>query len=164
MTSILVQTLKNPFFARFCCKFVAFFQLFSKKMLKMTILTSVWGAQHRNAGRNIQHTINPVPFTECVLRMKKAHNSGVLKQDAVKCSKIGILMKIASYQPILLFINRLNKSVLIPNKYKHIFKSVHIPEQTQIRYMEVLYETFSKQLCMIKSIQSGPCFENVLCW
>ena len=28
---------------------------FLQKMLKMTILTRVWGAQHPNAGRNIQH-------------------------------------------------------------------------------------------------------------
>ena len=37
-------------------RFFLRFQLFSKKMLKMTISTSVWGAQHPSAGENIQHT------------------------------------------------------------------------------------------------------------
>ena len=43
--------LKNPFFCKILlqiCYFFAFSQLFSKKMLKMTFLTSVWGAQHSN--------------------------------------------------------------------------------------------------------------------
>ena len=37
--------------------FFEFFKLFSKKMLKMTNLTSVWRAQHPNAGRKIQHSV-----------------------------------------------------------------------------------------------------------
>ena len=48
-TSILVQTKKNVIFAKFCTKFVTFFICFSfqhKKMLKMTNLTSIQGAQH----------------------------------------------------------------------------------------------------------------------
>ena len=36
------------------CYFFATFQLLSSKMLKMTILTSIWGAHHPNAGQNIQ--------------------------------------------------------------------------------------------------------------
>ena len=31
-------------------------KLLSEKTLKMTITTSIWGAQNPNAGRNIQHT------------------------------------------------------------------------------------------------------------
>ena len=33
-----------------------FFRFFAAKTLKMTISTSVWSAQHPNAGQNIQHT------------------------------------------------------------------------------------------------------------
>ena len=33
-----------------CCKFLAYFSFFAEKILKMTISTSVWSAQHRNAG------------------------------------------------------------------------------------------------------------------
>ena len=32
-----------------------FFCFFAEKMLKMTISTSIWSAQHLNAGQNIQH-------------------------------------------------------------------------------------------------------------
>ena len=39
-------------------KFAPFFSILEQKMLKMTITTSVWGAQHQNASRNIQHSIN----------------------------------------------------------------------------------------------------------
>ena len=49
--------LKNPFFAKFWIKlvtFLKFFCFFAWKMQKMTISTSSWGAQHPNAGRNIQ--------------------------------------------------------------------------------------------------------------
>ena len=46
---------KNLFFAKICCKFLAFFRFFAAKMLKMNIWTSVRSAQHLNAGRNIQH-------------------------------------------------------------------------------------------------------------
>ena len=45
------------FFAKICTKFVTFLRFFSfvaQKMLKIKILTSVWGAQHPNAGLNIQ--------------------------------------------------------------------------------------------------------------
>ena len=48
---------KNPFFAQFYYKFATFLGFFSsltQKMLKITILTSVWGAQHPNVGQNIQ--------------------------------------------------------------------------------------------------------------
>ena len=34
--------------------------VFCRNLLKMTILTSVWNAQHPNAGRNIQQTGIPV--------------------------------------------------------------------------------------------------------
>ena len=53
---------KKPFcFAKFYSKFAAFLRFFSflaQKMLKITITTSIWGAQHPNAVRNIQHSIN----------------------------------------------------------------------------------------------------------
>ena len=34
--------------------------LFPEKMLKMTISTSGWSAQHPNAGQNIQHLFGPL--------------------------------------------------------------------------------------------------------
>ena len=43
LTSVLVQTLKKTFFAKFCCKFLSFWHFFSfsaQKMLKMKISTS----------------------------------------------------------------------------------------------------------------------------
>ena len=49
-----MQNKKKLFLAEICCKFLAFFWVFAAKMLKMTISTSVWSAQHPNAGRNIQ--------------------------------------------------------------------------------------------------------------
>ena len=54
-TSVLVQIKKNCF-AKFCSKFVTFLcflSFFAWKMLKMTISTSVWHAEHPNAGQNI---------------------------------------------------------------------------------------------------------------
>ena len=36
----------------------SFFTFFAQKMLKMTILTSVWCAQHPKAGQNIQHILH----------------------------------------------------------------------------------------------------------
>ena len=53
-TSVLVQTYKNVFLAKFYCKFLAFFSFFAQKMLKMTISTSIWCAQHPKAGQNKQ--------------------------------------------------------------------------------------------------------------
>ena len=52
--------IKNTFFAKFYTEFVtflAFFSFLTQKMLKMTILTSVRGAQHLNAGEIMQHSI-----------------------------------------------------------------------------------------------------------
>ena len=40
------------------CYFFAFFMLFSPKTLKIIIMTSIWGAQHPKAGRNIQHSFD----------------------------------------------------------------------------------------------------------
>ena len=51
--------LKKRVFAKFCCKFLAFLRFFAQKMLKMTISTSVWSAQHPNAGQNLQQP--PLP-------------------------------------------------------------------------------------------------------
>ena len=45
---------KNLFFCMILNQISVFFS-FSAKTLKMTISTSVWGVQHPNAGRNIQH-------------------------------------------------------------------------------------------------------------
>ena len=45
--------LKNPFFAKFCCKFLAFFSFFSflpLNMFEIKISTSVLNVQHLNAG------------------------------------------------------------------------------------------------------------------
>ena len=41
--------LKNVFFAKFSCKFLAFLSFLAQKTLKMTISTSIWSAQHPNA-------------------------------------------------------------------------------------------------------------------
>ena len=46
------------------------FTAFFTKMLKMTILTSVWGAQHPNAGWNIQHLLST-----CQLLIKNTYNT-----------------------------------------------------------------------------------------
>ena len=48
--------LKKRLFENFAANYM-FFLLFSTKTLKMTISTSVWSAQHPNAGRNIQQTL-----------------------------------------------------------------------------------------------------------
>ena len=40
---------------RFIVHFTDALKFFAAKMLKITILTSVWRAQHPNTGRNIQH-------------------------------------------------------------------------------------------------------------
>ena len=45
---------KKHVFAKFSCKFLAFYSFLQLKMMKITISTSVWGAQHPNAGQNIQ--------------------------------------------------------------------------------------------------------------
>ena len=39
------------------CYLLRFFSFLAQKALKMTIMTSVWGAQHPNASQNIQQTI-----------------------------------------------------------------------------------------------------------
>ena len=41
----------------------AFFNFLAQKMLNMTISTSNWGAQHPNAGQNIQHAGHNSPET-----------------------------------------------------------------------------------------------------
>ena len=53
-TSVLVQTQKNLFFDKICSKFFDFFKKKWVKTLKMVIWTSIWSAQHPNAGWNIQ--------------------------------------------------------------------------------------------------------------
>ena len=55
LTQRFGANLKNPFFAPNLL-LLHFFGFLAQKMLKMNILTSVWGVQHPNAGRNIQHT------------------------------------------------------------------------------------------------------------
>ena len=42
-----------------------FLKLFCIKMLKMTIQTRVWGAQHPNSGQNIQHTTITTTTPRC---------------------------------------------------------------------------------------------------
>ena len=49
-TSVLVLNLTSNLL------YMHFFSFLAQKMLKMTISTSVWGAQHPSAGRNIQHS------------------------------------------------------------------------------------------------------------
>ena len=45
---------KHVFLQKFAANFLLFLSFFAEKMLRMTISTSVWTAQHPNAGRNIQ--------------------------------------------------------------------------------------------------------------
>ena len=53
-----MQTQKNFFsLQKFAANFFAFLSFFAEKMLKMTISTIVWGAQHLNAGQNIQQML-----------------------------------------------------------------------------------------------------------
>ena len=49
--------LKTCFFAKFCCKFLAFFSFLQLKTLKLHTSTSLWSEQHPNDGRNIQHPL-----------------------------------------------------------------------------------------------------------
>ena len=53
-TSGLVKTKKIHFFAANLLLFCVFSALFIK-IAEMTVSTSIWGAQHPNAGGNIQH-------------------------------------------------------------------------------------------------------------
>ena len=53
---------KNCFFCLILNQISAFFSFAEQKKLKMTIWTSIWGVQHPNAGRNIQHfEVNCLP-------------------------------------------------------------------------------------------------------
>ena len=66
--------LKKVFFAKICGKFLAFLA-FCRKMLKMTISTSVRSAQHPNAGQNIQQLRIPsLPLSFPPLDILKAIN------------------------------------------------------------------------------------------
>ena len=68
--------LKNVFFAKICCQFLVFLA-FCRKKLKMIILTSIWSAQHPNAGPNLQHhTVTQPDWSEVPkLENKSAENS-----------------------------------------------------------------------------------------
>ena len=46
---------KTPVFCWNLLQISCFFRFFAQKMLKMTISTILWNAQHPNAGQNIQH-------------------------------------------------------------------------------------------------------------
>ena len=54
MTFIKSLTCKTFFLQ--ICYFFEFFHLLSQRTMKMTILTSIWGAQHQRAGQYIQHS------------------------------------------------------------------------------------------------------------
>ena len=71
------------FFAKFCCTFLAFVGFLAQKTLKMTKSTSIWSAQHPNAGRNIQHLLSCAHFycKEKCSQMKKNNNKFVLCED-----------------------------------------------------------------------------------
>ena len=71
---------KNVFFQNFVANLLllCFLAFQHKKIMKMTISTSVWHAQHTNSGQNIQH----VPMllcnlTECTIDMKVKNNSNL---------------------------------------------------------------------------------------
>ena len=49
--------LKKHVFCKNLLHISCFLGFFAAKMLKMTISTSVWSAQHPKAGRNIQHLV-----------------------------------------------------------------------------------------------------------
>ena len=59
VTSVLVQILKTNFLLNFAANFFVFvcFFIFSTKSIQIKILTSVWSAQHPNAGQNMQQLL-----------------------------------------------------------------------------------------------------------
>ena len=89
---------KMCFSTKCCYKFPAissFFQIFAPKMLKKHISTSVWSAQHPNAGQNrhILVSSNEVPPTfniEC-LNVGRSIDSGVEKISQGDAQKLLIL-------------------------------------------------------------------------
>ena len=77
---------KSCFFAKICCKFLAFLIFFAEKMLKMTISTSIWGAQHPNSGRNIQQATGG---QSCFLRQLINWATFLSKKRHVLCLRFG---------------------------------------------------------------------------
>ena len=54
LEKLVTYIFKKCFFCLILNQISAFFSFSAQKILEMTILTSVWGALHPNAGRNIQ--------------------------------------------------------------------------------------------------------------
>ena len=79
--------LKKQFFANFCTKFVTFlhfFSFFAQQLLKMIISTSFWGAQHPNAGQNIQLLLNN---EKIIHKIDSSHCTNVSKKIFVNLVK-----------------------------------------------------------------------------
>ena len=56
--------LKKRVVCKILLQIFCFLSFLAQKMLKMTILTSIWSVQHPNAGQNIQHMwTNPILYT-----------------------------------------------------------------------------------------------------
>ena len=70
----LGANLKNPFF---------FAQFYSKFATFLTILTSVWGAQHPNGGQNIQQVVFLSIKYVCIPHEKDTQSSAVLNSAVV---------------------------------------------------------------------------------
>ena len=69
-SSVLFPEKKPVFFSK-KHTFAFFFSFLVQKTLKIKILTSVWSAQHPNAGRNIQQTSNWEKQTDIVVHKIK---------------------------------------------------------------------------------------------
>ena len=84
--------------ANFAANFLLFFSFLAQKMLKMTIMTSIWSAQHPNIGRNIQQVyyLRKVLAKKFKFLMILLHFI-TLKFSAKKFSN--------SYKPIFTFLN-----------------------------------------------------------
>ena len=67
----------------FLQKFVAFFSFFAEKTLKITISASVWGAQHPNAGQNIQQMVLFLGIRVRVYRHYKVEGGGLKTPEIV---------------------------------------------------------------------------------
>ena len=79
-----MQTQKTCFLQKFAENFLLFFSFFAEKTLKITISTSVLGAQHPNAGQNIQQ-----------LTVTSVWDTGeIIDKDTVKKIQVSIYHKI----------------------------------------------------------------------
>ena len=86
---------KMCFLQKFSCKF-PFFSFLSLKTLKMTISTSIWSAQHPNAGWNIQQVCKvcslPIEIHNS-LRLISRTTNGYLISSVILCPAVVFVIK-----------------------------------------------------------------------